>query len=76
VDLDYYQAMTDAVVEATQRDPDRLTWVMNADHRAAFAKHLENEVGVEDDNTMFGIEIVIGEPSNGQPFELVERPVH
>lgn len=74
--FDYHRAMTDAVVEVPNVHPERLVWIMNETHRARYRHFLEHEMGVDpDDSESFGIPIETGEPSNGQPFELVMRPV-
>ncbi|PHR19437.1 MAG: hypothetical protein COA41_07085 [Sphingopyxis sp.] len=74
---DYHRAMTDAVVEAPDVPHERLVWIMNDTHRAQYRAFLENEMGVEpDDEESFDIPIETGEPSGGQPFELVVRPAH
>ena len=73
--FDYHRAMTDAVAEAPSVGRERLVWVMNEVHRANYRHFLEHEMGVEpDDSESFGIPIETGEPSNGEPFELVVRP--
>jgi hypothetical protein len=74
--FDYHHEMTEAVSKAPRVDPDRLVWIMNDEHRARFCAFQEREMGVQPDVTeCFGIPIETGEPSNGQPFELVVRPI-
>jgi hypothetical protein len=73
--FDYHRAMTDAVAEAPYDLRERLVWIMNEKHRAAYRHFLKHEMGVVDDGSeSFGIPIETGEPSNGEPFELVLRP--
>lgn len=72
--FDYHREMTDAVAEAPNVPPERLVWIMNETHRARYRHFLEHEMGVvADDSESFGIPIETGEPSNGQPFELIVR---
>lgn len=74
--FDYHRAMTDVVADAPYDQRERLVWIMNETHRAAYRHFLEHEMGVEpDDSESFGIPIETGEPSNGEPFELLLRPV-
>jgi hypothetical protein len=73
--FDYHRAMTDAVAQAPSVPQERLVWIMNDLHRARYRHFLEHEMGVDpDDSESFGIPIESGEPSNGEPFELVVRP--
>lgn len=73
--FDYHRAMTDAVVDAPDVPAEQLVWIMNENHRAKYRNFLEHEMGVDpDDQESFGIPIETGEPSNGEPFELVVRP--
>jgi hypothetical protein len=47
---------------------------MNEAHRAKYRHFLEHEMGADpDDSECFGIPIETGEPSNGEPFELIVR---
>ena len=72
--FDYHRAMTDAVAEAPANSPENLVWIMNEMQRARYLYFLEHEMGVDpDDSESFGILIETGEPSNGQPFELIVR---
>jgi hypothetical protein len=75
--FDYHRAMTDAVAQAPNVAQERLVWIMNDAHRAKYRHFLEHVMGGEpDDSESFGIPIETGEPSNGEPFELVVRPTH
>jgi hypothetical protein len=75
--FDWHREMTDAVVEAPYESRDRLVWIMSAKSHSEYCHFLEHEMGVEDDGSeAFDIPIEIGEPSNGEPFELVLRPTN
>jgi hypothetical protein len=74
--FDYHREMTEAVSKAPDVDPERLVWIMNDEHRVRFLAFQKHEMGVEPDvSEWFGIRIESGEPSNGQPFELVVKPL-
>lgn len=72
--FDYHREMTEAVSQPPSSNPENLVWIMNDHHRAKYRHFLEFEMGVEADNSeSFGIPIETGEPSDGGPFELVEK---
>ena len=73
--FDYHREMTDAVVQIPSPDEaDEWVWVMNEEHRRRYRYFLEHVMGTyPDDSESFGIGIMTGEPSNGEPFELVRR---
>ena len=72
--FDYHREMTEAVSQAPSSDPNDLVWIMNDYHRARYRHFLEFEMGVEvDDSESFGIPIETGKPSDGRPFQLIER---
>ena len=73
---DYHRALTDAVVEGPEVDMDRLIWIMTAEFRFALMRYNEN-MGIEKDGSeYFGIPIMVGEPADGEPFELKIRDPH
>lgn len=70
---DYHREMTDAVSQING-PADEWVWVMNEEHRRRYRYFLENVMGVyPDDSESFGIGIMTGEPSNGEPFELIRK---
>lgn len=71
--FDYHREMTDAVADV-QGPTEEWVWVMNEEHRRRYRYFLEHTMGVfPDDSESFGIGIMTGEPSNGQPFELIRK---
>jgi hypothetical protein len=71
--FDYHREMIDMVSEVPG-EPDELVWVMNEEHRRRYRYYLEHVMGsYPDDSQSFGIGIMTGEPSNGQPIELIRR---
>jgi hypothetical protein len=71
--LDYYREMTDMVSTVTG-PPEEYVWVMNEEHRRRYRYYLEHVMGLyPDDSESFGIGIMTGEPSNGQPFEIIRK---
>lgn len=75
--FDYHAALTDAVARAPSGDRDRLVWIMTADFRFDLMRFASRDMGVEvDGSKYFGIPIEVGEPSNGERFELVLRKIH
>ena len=70
---DYHREMTDAVSQISG-DEEEWVWVMNEEHRRRYRYFLEHVMGTyPDDSENFGIGIMTGEPSNGEPFELIRR---
>ena len=71
--FDYHREMTEAVSQISS-EVEAFVWVMNEEHRKRYRYYLANVLGsYPDDSESFGIGIMTGEPSNGQPFELIRR---
>ena len=71
--FDYHREMTGAVSEING-EAHEYVWVMNLEHRSRYLYFMKNVMGVfPDDSESFGIGIMTGEPTNGQPFELTKR---
>lgn len=71
--FDYHREMT-GVVSQIDGPADEWVWVMNEEHRRRYRYFLKNVMGVyPDDSESFGIGIMTGEPSNGEPFELIRK---
>ena len=71
--FDYHREMTGAVSQISGA-PEEWVWVMNEEHRRRYRYFLEHVMGsYPDDSENFGIGIMTGEPSTGEPFELVRR---
>ena len=71
--FDYHREMTAAVCQVSG-PAEEYVWVMNEEHRRRYRYYMEHVMGIfPDDSESFGIGIMTGEPSNGQPFELVRR---
>lgn len=71
--FDYHREMPDVISTGTS-PPKEYVWVMNEEHRRRYRYYLKHVVGQHpDDSESFGIGIMTGQPSKGQPFEIIRK---